>query len=165
MNQTSTPTLTATPVSTLEDVVTVDEVVKDPDPKPPEITRKQLGQLRRHYVTVVHGKVTTCGHKAKFMPVQQRPSSPPNNNCIHCWRAYFYNCVDLEGIHVILTQKGVKELIKQKGEKFTRMFHGFLSEELLPALAKGINENEVAEEPVKIEGVDIGQNREVQNAG
>jgi len=156
--------LTATPIEpavhTLEDVVTVAEVVKDPEPKPPVLTKKQLGQLRRQYVTVVHGHVTACGHKAKFMPIQQRPSSPPNNNCIHCWEAYFMNCVDLEGIHVILTQKGPQELIKQKGRKFVRMFHGFLSERLLPALAQSINETEVAppEEPVKIEGSPIGGN-------
>lgn len=62
--------------------------------------------------------------------------------------------VDLEGIHAIITQKGVQELIKQKGTKFTRMFHGFLSAKLLPAL------NDEAQivpiEPAKIEGGSFG---------
>jgi hypothetical protein len=68
---------------------------------------------------------------------------------MECWKAYFMTSVDFEGVHVILTQKGAKELIKQRGTKFTKMFHGFLSACLLPALAA---EADTAAEPAKIEG-------------
>jgi len=68
--------------------------------------------------------------------------------------------VDLEGIHVILTQKGGKELVKQFGTKFVRMFHGFLSTRLLPALNAEANSVTAdilgVTEPVKIEGGTFG---------
>jgi len=57
--------------------------------------------------------------------------------------------VDLEFIHAVITQKGVNELIKVYGKKFTKMFHGFLSSKLLPALEAQIK----AEEPAaQVEG-------------
>ena len=130
----------------VEDTVTVAEVAKEvaTPPAPREYTRKELGQLRRQYVTINHGRVKACGHKAKFSKDKQ-----PNSNCMECWKAYFMTSVDLEGVHVILTQKGAKELIKQCGTKFAKMFHGFLSACLLPALAAEAN---TAAEPAKIEG-------------
>ena len=130
-----------------DDCVTVAEVaekVADP-PAPKEYTRKELGQLRRRYVTVVHGTVKACGHKASFSKTKQ-----PTSNCVECWKAYFMTSVDLEGIHVILTKQGAKELIKQKGVKYVKHFHGFLSACLLPALAAEVNNKIV--EPAKIEG-------------
>ena len=134
----------------VEDTVTVAEVAKEvaTPPAPREYTRKELGQLRRQYVTIVHGTVKACGHSAKFSKDKQ-----PNSNCMECWKAYFMTSVDFEGVHVILTQKGAKELIKQRGTKFTKMFHGFLSACLLPALAAEINNKEIpAGVPAKIEG-------------
>jgi hypothetical protein len=47
--------------------------------------------------------------------------------------------VDLEFIHTVLTTKGVKALIAMRGTKFAKMFHGWLSSNLLPALAAEIN--------------------------
>ena len=118
------------------------------------LTRKQLGQMRRRYVTINHGRVKACGHKAKFSKDKQ-----PNSNCMECWKAYFMTSVDLEGVHVILTQKGAKELIKQRGTKFTKMFHGFLSAKLLPALNA---EAAKQEQGVTIEGgtINDGNRRE-----
>lgn len=120
-----------------------------PESKPEQLTRKQIGQLRRQYFTVTHGTVRACGHKATFSKTKQ-----PNNNCIHCWEAYFFTSVDLEGIHVVLTQSGAPALIKQRGTKFVKMFHGFLSAKLLPALAAEVNEAIV--EPAKIQGGTFG---------
>lgn len=130
--------------------------------KPPELTAKQLGQLRRQYFTVVHGRVKACGHKAKFSKTQQ-----PNSNCTDCWTAFFMTSVDLEGVHVLLTQRGVPELVKQRGKKFVKMFHGFLSSRLLPTLAaevnKGLSEMPVPATNVQIEGSVIDVQKDKTN--
>ena len=98
------------------------------------LTKKQIGQLRRQHITVVHGKVRACNHKAKFTTTQS-----PGTNCVSCWAAFFATCVDLDLVHAVLTTKGVKALVAMKGTKFTKMFHGFLSSQLLPALAAEID--------------------------
>lgn len=100
-----------------------------PAAPPEKLTRKQLGQLRRQYVTITHGRVKACDHLARFSK-----DHDPKNNCIDCWSAYLETSVDLEFVHTILTTKGVAELTKIKGKKFVRMFHGWLSSNLLPAL-------------------------------
>lgn len=136
-----------------------------PTPAPEKLTRKQIGQLRRQYLTIVHGTVKQCGHKATF-----RKDHDPSNNCVHCWTAYFATSVDLDLIHAVLTQKGVKALIAMKGKKFTKMFHGFLSSQLLPALAAEINNKPQATEeiPATIVGGTFGgtvESSEVPNTG
>lgn len=112
--------------SVMEPTVTVTDGTANealPQPAaPPALTRKQLGQLRRHYLTVTHGTVKACGHKAKFSATKQ-----PNNNCVDCWKAFFYTVADLEALHKTLIEKGVKELEKTYGTKFVRNFHGFLA--------------------------------------
>jgi hypothetical protein len=122
-------------------------------PAVPEVlTRKQIGQLRRMHITVNHGVVKACGHKAKF-----RKDHEPNNNCVHCWAAFFATSVDLDLIHAVLTQKGGKALVAMKGTKFTKMFHGFLSSQLLPALSAEINNAPQTDEtPATIVGGTFG---------
>lgn len=140
----------------MEEVVTTQE----PAQKPQQLTRAQIGQMRRRYITIMHGVVKACGHKAKFSATKI-----PRSNCVECWRAYFMTSVDLESIHVVLTQRGAKELIKQKGIKFVKAFHGFLAACLLPALASETN-NTPAGEPAKIDGgtfANGNQGTEVQN--
>ena len=139
----------------VEATVTVAEVAKEvaKPPAPREYTRKELGQLRRQYVTIVHGTVKACGHKDNFSKTERREGKQPSNNCMECWKAYFMTSVDLEGVHVVLTKQGVRALIAQRGKKFAKMFHGFLSACLLPALAAEINNKEIpAGVPAKIEG-------------
>jgi hypothetical protein len=58
----------------------------------------------------------------------------------------------------VLTQKGGKALVAMKGTKFVRMFHGFLSSQLLPALAAEINEKPQDEAPAQIVGGTFGTN-------
>jgi hypothetical protein len=101
--------------------------VSEAAPKPPQLTRKQIGQLRRQYITIVHGYVRACGHKAKFNATKQ-----PKNNCVECWKAFFMTVVDLEAVHKLLTEQGVKALEAKYGTKFMRNFHGFLSTMLNP---------------------------------
>ncbi len=59
--------------------------------------------------------------------------------------------VDLDFIHTVLTQKGANALMAIHGKKFVRMFHGFLSQKMLPMLAAEINKV-VDEQPARIEG-------------
>ena len=114
---------------------------------PEKLTRKQLGQLRRQYMTITHGHVRACNHLARFSK-----DHDPKNNCVDCWSAYFATSVDLDLIHAVLTTKGVKALVAMRGTKFTKMFHGFLSSQLLPALAA---ETQV-ETPAMIQGGTFG---------
>ena len=118
-----------------------------PAAPPEKLTRKQIGQLRRQYLTITHGTVKTCGHKATFSK-----DHDPKNNCVDCWSAYFATSVDLDFVHTVLTTKGGKALVAMKGTKFVRMFHGFLSSQLLPALAAEINK----ELPAQIVGGTFG---------
>jgi hypothetical protein len=123
-----------------------------PAAPPEKLTRKQIGQLRRQYLTTVYGTVKTCGHKAKFSKDHN-----PTNNCVDCWSAYFATSVDLDFVHTVLTTKGGKALIAMKGTKFVRMFHGFLSSQLLPALAAEINNpGPVPMDPATIVGGTFG---------
>ena len=105
-----------------------------PAAPPEKLSRKQIGQLRRQYVTVVHGEVKACGHRARFSKTKD-----PGNTCTACWSAFFMTEVDIEFIHTVLTTKGVKALVAMRGTKFTKMFHGWLSSNLLPALAAETN--------------------------
>ena len=140
-------------MDSLEQTTNPQEVAEPEAPAaPPEkLTAKQLGQLRRQYVTVTHGRVRACGHLARFSK-----DHDPKNNCISCWGAYFSTSVDLDLIHAVLTTKGVKALIAMKGTKFTKMFHGFLSSQLLPALAAEIK----IETPAVIQGGTFGNGNE-----
>ena len=105
-----------------------------PAAPPEKLTRKQLGQLRRQYLTITHGRVKACDHLARFSK-----DHDPKNNCVDCWSAFFATSVDLEFVHTVLTTKGVKALVAMRGTKFVRMFHGFISSQLLPALAAETN--------------------------
>ena len=136
-------------MDSLEQTTNLQEVAEPEAPAaPPEkLTRKQLGQLRRQCLTINHGRVRACGHLARF-----NKDHDPKNNCIDCWAAFFATNVDLDLVHAVLTQRGVKALIAMKGTKFVRMFHGFLSSQLLPALAAEINK----ELPAQIVGGTFG---------
>lgn len=128
---------------------------------PDKITEKQMRQLRRQFVTLTNGTVVACRHKDNFSKTDRRAGKIPSNNCVHCWEAYFVTSVDLEFVHAVITQKGVNELVKVYGTKFTKMFHGFLASKMLPALAAQIK---AENESVQIEGGTIGgqQGTEVQ---
>ena len=144
MEQPPTQPLPAEPIT-----VSAGEDYAPPAPPPEKLTRKQLGQLRRQYVTITHGTVKSCEHLVRFSK-----GHDPKNNCVHCWGAYFATSVDLEFIHAVLTTKGVKALIAMRGTKFAKMFHGWLSSNLLPALAAEI----AKEAPAKIQGGTFGAN-------
>ena len=123
-----------------------------PAAPPEKLTRKQLGQLRRQYLTITHGTVKACEHKARFSR-----DHDPKSNCVDCWSAYFATSVDLDFVHTVLTTKGGKALVAMKGTKFVRMFHGFLSSQLLPALAAEINKTPATEDaPATIVGGTFG---------
>lgn len=139
-----------------------------PAPAPDKLTKKQIGQLRRQYITIVNGVVKSCGHKDNFSKTDRRDGKIPSNNCAGCWEAYFMTSVDLDLIHAVLTTKGANALIAMKGKKFVRMFHGFLSSKMLPMLAAEIENKTLPEEvaPAQIDGGTFGnQGSEVQATG
>jgi hypothetical protein len=72
---------------------------------------------------------------------------------------------DLDSLHVILTQQGAKELIKQRGVKFVKSLHGFLASCLLPTLINEVNKAIPAGEPAQIQGGTFanGYERAVEN--
>ena len=111
----------------------VDNPTGAPPMLPEKLTKKQIGALRRAHITVTHGSVIKCGHKAKF-----GPTKTPGNNCVSCWEAFFKTAVDLEALHTLVTTEGPKGMEKKYGKKFMRNFHGFLATELMrsPALPK-----------------------------
>jgi hypothetical protein len=149
--------------TTLQNPANSTEEPEVPAAPPEKLTRKQLGQLRRQYLTITHGTVKACGHLARFSK-----DHDPKNNCVDCWSAYFATSVDLEFIHTVLTTKGVKALVAMKGTKFTKMFHGFLASQLLPALAAEIDNTPATEEaPAQIVGGTFGtdQSSEVSPVG
>jgi hypothetical protein len=46
-----------------------------PAAPPEKLTRKQIGQLRRQYLTITHGRVKACDHLARF----SKDHDPKNN--------------------------------------------------------------------------------------
>jgi hypothetical protein len=94
----------------------------DAQPVPQVWTRKMIGQWRRANVTVTHGTVRACEHKASFSATQM-----PKTNCVDCWVAYFSTCVDLLSIHKLMADKGVKGLERAYGTKFVKNFRGYLA--------------------------------------
>lgn len=101
----------------VQDLATVPE-------KPKQLTRKELGQLRRRYITVTHGTVRACGHK--FDSTRQ-----PKLNCTDCWDAYFMTAVDTAAIHDDLMKGGKKQLVNVYGKVFTKQFGRFLTEQMM----------------------------------
>jgi len=92
-------------------------------PKTQQITRKQLGQLRRMHITVQHSTVNACGHKfvADAMPAR---------NCSDCWYAFFKTSVDLEALRDRLTHDGIEAVTADYGVKYVKAFKRFLQQEL-----------------------------------
>jgi hypothetical protein len=100
-------------------------------------TKKEIGQMRRRYVTVQNSTVVTCGHKFKT------DGSTPSTNCDDCWHAFFkVNPELIERIHNILRTSGAGVLMASMGRKFVKKFMRYLEAEL------------VIPEGVTLEGVD-----------
>lgn len=90
---------------------------------PKQISRKELGKLRRIHLTIQHSTVTACGHK--FVQTKQ-----PNNNCPDCWSAFFRLVQNVEDLHGILAKQGTKGLTTKFGRRFVKQFGKYLQMEL-----------------------------------
>jgi hypothetical protein len=113
-------------VLTAENVENTDvkDLAKVPEPPKP-LTKKQIGQLRRRYITVVHGTVRACGHR--FDPKR----APRMSNCEDCWVTYFVTAVDTAAVHDDLMKGGKKRLVSVYGKTFTDQFGKFLQNQML----------------------------------
>lgn len=141
-------------ILTAENVVNTDakDLAVEPE-KPKTLTRKELGQLRRRYITVVHGTVRACGHKFN-------PKSQPRTNCESCWEAYFFTAVDTAAIHDDLQKGGKEKLIAVYGKVFTKQFGIFLMNQLMKEAENGETDR------VQISDTNDGSdNREEVNEG
>ena len=90
-------------------------------PKQPELTRKQIGELRKRFLTREYSRVIACGHK--FVP-----DSMPHNQCNACWEVFFKSS-DLVEIHDAL-QVSIPAVITLRGEVFVKQFRRFLKLQL-----------------------------------
>lgn len=110
----------------------------------PKLSRKQIGQMRRRYMTTVHSTVVACEHKFNANRI-------PSNNCFWCWQAYFKTSVNLEVLRQILILDGPSGLNAKYGEKYVKMFKRFMEDELsnrdVPLVRAGLP-------PVEIEHTD-----------
>ena len=89
-------------------------------------TKKEIGQMRRRYITVQNSTVVTCGHKFKT------DGSTPSTNCDDCWSAFFkVNPELIERIHNILRTSGAGVLMATMGRKFVKKFMRYLTAELV----------------------------------
>lgn len=103
--------------------ITPKEINSDhPDLQKKELTKKDIGNIRRMYFTVKHSIVEECGHK--YNDLQE-----PHNNCPHCWFSFFNSHGDMVKLadEVFHEQNGTKLLAKLKGDKFVKMFTHFMS--------------------------------------
>lgn len=90
-----------------------------PTPAPPKFTPKQIGKLRRQFITVTHGTVNACKHKF-------HPTNEPRTNCDNCWEAYFrVQTGVVKGIQSIVNALGEAELVKARGVKYLRRYKEF----------------------------------------
>lgn len=92
-----------------------------PAPKPPELTDRQIRDLRRKFFTVRHERLTNCEHR--FVPTSQ-----PRLNCENCWWTFFNTHPSL----VQLTDKFYQEhgkaaLIGMRGKRYVTMFGRFMA--------------------------------------
>jgi hypothetical protein len=114
----SEPILTAKNVENTD----VKALAQPEEPKP--LSRQEIGKMRRHYTTVVHGTVKVCGHK--FDPKR----TPRHSHCESCWEAYFMTAVDTAAIHDDLVKGGKARLVAVYGKAFVRQFGKFLTSQL-----------------------------------
>lgn len=101
--------------------------------KPQQLSRKQLGQLRRMHLTIQHSTVEACEHK--YIPGRE-----PALNCDYCWYAFFKVDVDLPALHDMLRRQGPEAVVALRGVKFLKKFKRFLQTELTPGELNGICE-------------------------
>lgn len=119
----------------------------DETEKPKQPTRKELGQLRRRFITVVQLTVIKCGHKLK-------QDKQPNGNCVYCWEAFFHTVANLDELAESLRTHGVQKFVAKYGEKFTKNFRGFVAQQLMSSQPQP-TEVEIEGEKLAIEGSSI----------
>jgi hypothetical protein len=98
------------------------ERVEEATSEPKEAyTRREMGRLRRKFITKENGIVKVCGHK--FHPVND-----PRTGCDSCWEAFFrvHEGV-VAGIESILSTFGEKELVRARGTRFVKRYKWFVA--------------------------------------
>jgi len=94
-------------------------------PAPRAPNRREIGRMRRQYLTITRATVDACGHKFNH-------EKQPTDNCPDCWYAYFKTSVNMDELHQQLSipKFGPLVLTREYGAKFVKMFRRFLTREL-----------------------------------
>lgn len=99
--------------------------VEEKQTEQPKLSRKEIGELRRRYMTVEHSAVNKCGHKLDT-------NHQPKDNCPDCWEAYFKVGLDLAEVQKVFgMEDGAYQLERKFGKKFVKRFKQFLHDELM----------------------------------
>lgn len=113
----------------------------------PEYTPRQIGQMRRRYITVTLGHVVACGHP--FWTDRQ-----PARNCADCWNAWFQTNPELiERIHNVLRTGGPSVLIATMGRKFVKRFGKYL--ETVLVTPKGVTLDQTLDKEASVPYTEI----------
>lgn len=91
------------------------------EPSPPQPTQREIGRARRQYLTKTFGKVIKCGHSF-------HPTNDPRLGCEYCWEAFFMTHEGVRvGVQSIIEAFGEPQLIKVRGERFTKEYRKFVT--------------------------------------
>lgn len=98
---------------------------KPEEPKPEQLSRRQIGQLHRRYWTVELPRATKCGHRLD-------PGKRPQLNCECCWEVYFTSLENVTELHETLVEHGKRAAESKYGTKVIKAFQRYLNNALLP---------------------------------
>lgn len=107
------------PITTTSD----ETIVATLTPKQPQLSKIELGKLRRQYITQgPFEEVIACGHK-------MHPTAPPKHaNCADCWEAFFNVHPGVVAVaQSIVTAFGYDQLVKCNGAKFGKHYSAFVN--------------------------------------
>ena len=92
-------------------------------PKQPELTKDQLGKLRRQHITQgPFDTVNACGHQF------HATAEPKHANCPDCWEAFFnVHTGVVAASQSIVTAFGFDQLVKCRGVKFCKYYTIFVN--------------------------------------
>ena len=100
----------------------IEEATPAPEPVIPKLTKAQIGQARKQFITVKNPRVRGCKHRLNLK------SQPRHRNCESCWMAWLQNNGEMVKTADEAYQSGHPEIIIMlQGEKFYKNFLSFMS--------------------------------------
>lgn len=101
--------------------VVAEQALDELAPPKKELTKYDIGRLRRQFFTIQNPVITSCNHKIRH------DSEPSEVNCQDCWFAFFQHYGKVTQLaDEVYALHGKQELIRLKGQKFTKYFLRFM---------------------------------------